>query len=81
MSQVSLSHSRWLVLLPVLLACAIPVTFSRGRLVAATAECQDGTCCPERGSICVVGTHQIDDKYFKDAGSCSTDPKQPLPPP
>jgi len=72
--------SRWPVVLLVLVASATPLTFSRGRFIASTAACQDGTCCPEKSSICVVGTHQIDDKYYKPAGSC-TDPKQPLPPP
>ncbi len=29
-----------------------------------------GTCCPEDGSTCVIGTYVRDDAYYKDAGSC-----------
>ncbi|HEX6373610.1 MAG TPA: hypothetical protein VF006_32085 [Longimicrobium sp.] len=53
------------------LSAAAPVTYSPDRgLHAATAECQDGTCCPEVGSTCVVGDHQRADKYYKPSGSC-----------
>lgn len=55
----------------VTLAAAAPVTYSPGQGVHETvAECQDGTCCPEVGSTCVVGDHQRPDKYYKPSGSC-----------
>lgn len=53
------------------LSAAAPVTFSPGRgLHEATLECQDGTCCPELGSTCVVGELQRADRYYKPSGRC-----------
>jgi hypothetical protein len=69
-----------LVLATGALAASVPIT-ADGRGVRPTeAECQDGTCCPEAGSKCVVGDIVRPDKYYKSSGSC-TDPSQPAPPP
>ncbi|HEX6036799.1 hypothetical protein [Longimicrobium sp.] len=34
------------------------------------AACQDGTCCPEEKSTCVVGTHAEPNYYYKPQGGC-----------
>jgi hypothetical protein len=62
------------------LAASAPVTVDAHGFRVATAECQDGTCCPEPGSTCIVGQYERADKYYMSSGSC-TDPKQPAPPP
>lgn len=50
---------------------AAPVGYSAERgFHEPTLECQDGTCCPEAGSTCVVGDHKRPDKYYKTSGSC-----------
>jgi hypothetical protein len=69
-----------LVIVPATLAASVPVTTGPRGLQPAVAACQDGTCCPEEGSTCVVGTNQRENRYYKSGGSC-TDPKQPAPPP
>jgi len=61
--------------LPLLLFAALsaiaPVTIApTGMLEKAELRCQDGTCCPEIGSFCVVGTYQRENKYYKPAGKC-----------
>jgi hypothetical protein len=63
---------RRLALLSVVtVSAAAPVTYSPDRgLHEATAECQDGTCCPEVGATCVVGEYQRADKFYKPSGSC-----------
>lgn len=63
---------RRLTLLSVVtLSAAAPVSYSPDRgLHEAMVACQDGTCCPEAGSTCVVGDHQRPDKYYKPSGSC-----------
>jgi len=70
-----------LVILPMVLAASVPVTAGSRGLHPAVAACQDGTCCPEEGSTCVVGTNQRPDKYYLSSGSCTRDPRQPAPPP
>jgi hypothetical protein len=69
-----------LIILPGVLAGSIPVATSLRGLQSATAACQDGTCCPEQGSTCVVGNNQRPERYYKPSGSC-TEPSQPAPPP
>lgn len=59
-----------LICVPVL-ATAAPVSFSGKGLDVSRAECQDGTCCPEPKSTCIVGTYQRADKYYKSSGSCT----------
>jgi hypothetical protein len=55
----------------VTISAAAPVAYSPHRgLHESTAECQDGTCCPEVGSTCVIGGYQRPDKYYKPSGSC-----------
>lgn len=55
----------------VTLAAAAPVTYAPDRgLHESTLECQDGTCCPEVGSTCIVGEYKRTDKFYKPAGSC-----------
>jgi hypothetical protein len=69
-----------LVILPAILAGSVPVTTGPRGFQPAVAACQDGTCCPEMESTCVVGSVQRPNKYYKSSGSC-TDPTQPAPPP
>jgi hypothetical protein len=52
------------------LTASVPVTADAGGLHVQEAACQDGTCCPEDKSTCVVGTHAETGYYFKPQGSC-----------
>lgn len=55
------------------LSAAAPVSVSVERgLHESTLQCQDGTCCFEAGSTCIVGQWQRPDKYYKPSGSCQT---------
>ncbi len=36
-----------------------------------TSEAKCATCCPEKGSTCVVGDIAKGDYYYKESGSCS----------
>ncbi len=47
-----------------------PVTAGAGGLRVHEAACQDGTCCPEEKSTCVVGTHAEANYYYKPQGPC-----------
>jgi len=58
-----------LLCVPVL-ATAAPISLSGGVLEVSEAECQDGTCCPEPKSTCIVGGYERADKYYKSSGSC-----------
>ncbi|HEV7587671.1 MAG TPA: hypothetical protein VGO40_06035 [Longimicrobium sp.] len=69
------------VVLPLIVAASVPVATGPRGLQLAVAACQDGTCCPEEGSTCVVGTNQLPNRYYISSGSCTRDPKQPAPPP
>jgi hypothetical protein len=68
------------VLLAALVAAGTPLTISNGRIVEATAECSEASCCPETRSICVIGDVQTGNRYYIPQGHC-IDPKQPLPSP
>ena len=60
----------------ILLMAALPLGYTPGRGITTTrGNCQNGTCCPELGAICVVGDIQVKNYYYKDSGSC----KQPPP--
>jgi hypothetical protein len=49
-----------------------PLAFSPGRGIEEQQACaQSGTCCPEPGSICVIGTNFARDYYFKPSGRCA----------
>jgi len=63
---------RWAgVCLGAFLTASAPVTVSLERGVQPrSAECQDGTCCPEDKSTCVIGSHQVGDYYHKSSGPC-----------
>ncbi|MFZ1288465.1 MAG: hypothetical protein WAR79_00120 [Melioribacteraceae bacterium] len=37
---------------------------------AATTTAVTGTCCTENGSLCIVGEHVFDNKYYKAEGPC-----------
>lgn len=51
-----------------------PVAFTPERGVVGNQACaQSGTCCPEPGSTCVIGTFSKADAYFKESGSCKAD--------
>ena len=52
------------------LTASAPVTADAGGLRVQEAACQDGTCCPEDKSTCVVGTHSETGYYYKPQGSC-----------
>ena len=54
------------------MAAASPITVEEGALRTRTAQCQDGTCCPEEKSTCVVGDSQNPGYYYKPSGSCKT---------
>ena len=58
-----------------------PFTISAdGGVSASTASCQDGTCCPEESSICIIGGVRVFNSYDKgSAGPCGA--TQPAPPP
>jgi len=36
-----------------------------------TVGAQTGTCCPEKGSYCIVGTHYHPDHFYLTSGSCN----------
>lgn len=60
-------------------ACAVvPASYTpESGLQAATASCQSGTCCPEPGSLCVIGDWIRKDKYLlAGGGSCITAPAE-----
>jgi hypothetical protein len=80
MSNLRVVRTLGLLLVPGSLAASVPVTVGSRGLEVATAACQDGTCCTELGSTCIVGEFQREDRYYKSSGSCK-DPKQPAPPP
>ena len=62
---------RALILCVPVLATAAPISFTEQGLRAGEAQCQDGTCCPEPKSKCIVGSWTRPDKYFKSSGSCT----------
>jgi hypothetical protein len=48
-----------------------PLAFSLENGITEQAACaQNGTCCPESQSLCVVGGQLARDYYFKSEGSC-----------
>ena len=56
-----------------ILSAAAPIGYSAERgFHESTLRCQDGTCCPEVGSTCVVGDYVRPDKYHKPSGRCQT---------
>jgi hypothetical protein len=62
---------RWAgVALGTFLTASAPVTVSRDGIQPQAAECQNGTCCPEEKSACVIGTNQVGDYYHKAVGPC-----------
>jgi hypothetical protein len=82
--MISTRAIRWIVGSgAICLAVAAPVRWSPGRgLVAATAACADGTCCPEPKSDCITNNFVIPNYYLKAGGGpCGGDPTRPLPPP
>lgn len=61
------------LLAAVVLSAAAPVGYSAELgLHESTLQCQDGTCCPEAGSTCVIGEYTRPDKYYKLSGRCQT---------
>lgn len=63
------------------LAAAAPMSLTSEGFSETRAECQDGTCCVEAGSTCIVGKWQRPDRYYLSSGSCAGDPDSPAPPP
>jgi hypothetical protein len=52
---------------------AAPLTVKAGVPVLneACAQVDDsGTCCPQAGSICVVGQYVAENHYYKTSGAC-----------
>jgi hypothetical protein len=62
--------SRITLLSGAVLTASAPITADAGGLRVQEAVCQDGTCCPEEKSTCVVGTHAEANYYYKPKGSC-----------
>ncbi len=62
---------RILLLAGTAFAAASPVTVDSSGFRAQEAACQNGTCCGEEKSTCVVGTHAEPNYYYKPHGSCS----------
>lgn len=52
------------------ITAAVPLTVSPGRGLELNGLCADGTCCPERRSICNIGGGDHTDYYRKAEGSC-----------
>ena len=69
-----------LFVFPAILAGVGPSSIGPHGPEVAVAACQDGTCCPEEGSTCVVGTIARPNKYYKSSGSCKG-ATEPAPPP
>ena len=61
---------RVVLLSGVVLTAAAPVTLDADGVRVREAACQDGTCCAEEKSTCVVGTHAEPNYYYKPQGSC-----------
>lgn len=59
------------LLLAATVGAASPVTFGSSGLRVQEAACQNGTCCGEEKSTCVIGTHAEANYYYKPHGSCS----------
>ena len=59
--MVSRRKIRWAALVSgAFLTASAPVTASvDGGIRTQTAECQNGTCCPEDKAPCVIGGYQI----------------------
>lgn len=62
---------RTLLLSGAVLTASAPITADADGLRVQEAACQDGTCCPEEKSTCVVGTHAEANYYYKPKGSCT----------
>lgn len=55
----------------VAIGASAPVAFSATTGVKANdAQCFTGTCCYESLSICNAGSGNVEDYYYKSAGSC-----------
>ena len=52
-------------------AASSPVTIDSHGFLVRAAACQNGSCCGEEKSTCVVGTHAEPNCYYKPHGSCS----------
>jgi hypothetical protein len=53
------------------ITAAVPLTVSPGRGLELNGLCADGTCCPERRSICNIGGSDDHTDYYRKAeGSC-----------
>jgi hypothetical protein len=69
------SSRAWLaILLTAGVAALAPVSVSFHGVHLQTAACQSGTCCPEERTMCIVGTSEVPDHYFKSSGSCKVPP-------
>jgi hypothetical protein len=56
---------------------AAPLTIKSGHGLAVNTACsqtevETGTCCPELGSICNLGTGDYINYYYKTSGRCHT---------
>lgn len=59
--------------LPAVALSLAPVAFTAGDgFVERQACAQSGTCCPEEGSLCIIGTHFARNYYFKGEGRCQS---------
>lgn len=56
----------------IVVGASAPISFSPSSgFEVKTAECQNGTCCPEDKSTCVIGDYQNVGYYQKPSGSCA----------
>jgi hypothetical protein len=55
-------------------ATLAPLSVSPRGVRLQVAACQSGTCCPEDRTMCIVGTSEVPDHYFKSSGSCKLPP-------
>jgi hypothetical protein len=49
------------------LVCVIGLSFE----VIKAAQPDTGTCCPETGSLCIIGTTSAQNYYYKSEGPCN----------
>lgn len=69
------SRLRVALLVVAALGAFAPVAFSADRgIVTSSATCEDGTCCPEAKSLCIINNIQTEDSYDKGSGGPCTPP-------
>lgn len=77
------SLTRRMVIAAAVLGSTLPLSLSpTGRIEVTTAACADGTCCYQKGSLCIINGEQTKEAYWSGgAGPCPSKPTDPAPPP